>query len=464
MPAASRTRFHFARRPPRTCAAARVGRILLCAALVAGLAAVEGAAQSQESPLTLSQAVALAEREDPGLAAAQARARAAERRAVAAGRFWLPEVGFDLGWESTDVPARVFAQKLNRREFTAEDFLLDNLNHPEADANLESSLGLRLPVDLFGQAKARAAGSRAAAEVERARTTGAGAELRFAVTQVFFQILATDRFVAAAEASLRLAQGLERDAQARRDFGAALAADLLRTRTRRRDREVELERRRSRSELLRSRLRALIAWPPERPVSLQAPEAASPEPKGLLRWQEDALAHHPRMLEAAAAARAAEANLLGHRRSAFPSLETHASYQDDRSKLSDGGQGGSVGLSLRWSLFDSGRKARTEAAREDYEGARAAQREAETATRLEVEQRWRELGVARLELQAASEAESEAQEVFRVSRERWKAGQGTLTDLLDAENALASALEGVARSETSVAVGDAALRQAAGSL
>lgn len=426
---------------------------------------VSSAAAAQEPPpLTLAEAISLAERADPGLAAASEAARAASERARAAGRFWLPSVGLEAAWGRTDVPARVFAQKLNRRELSSEDLALGSLNRPGSDSNLETSLGARLPLDVSGTLRAAASRARAAAEAEGERARGARGDLRLAVTEVFHGVAAADREVEASEKSLEAARGLEREAQARRELGAALASDLLRARSRRRRREVEVARARSDSELLRSRLRSLLGWPSDRPLRLTASPAEDPEEPGdtLEEWTREALSGSPELAVARANALAAREALRVERLSALPSLEAAGSYQDDRAGFSRGAQSGSVALQLRWSLWDPARRFRTASAGAERAAADAAARAAEIATRLAVEARWRELRLARLAADAARADHADAGEVFRVARERWLAGKASMTDALDAESELARASAAEARAEAGVAAARAALERVAG--
>src|SRR5512141_1470029 len=95
------------------------------AALAAALGISAGAAGA---PLSLPDAIAAARAASPQVAAARARARSAEEQARAASFFWAPDLSLDSVWDRTEVPARAFAQKLDRGEFTGEDFALERLN------------------------------------------------------------------------------------------------------------------------------------------------------------------------------------------------------------------------------------------------------------------------------------------------------------------------------------------------
>lgn len=433
------------------------------AALPPGLA---GASPSEQDAvaLTLELALELAEKTDPGLAAAAESAIAASERARAAGRYWLPSLGLESVWTRTDVPARVFSQKLNRGELRAGDLALGNLNAPGADTHLETTLGLRIPLDLSGTRRAGAARSRAEADAvaERARSTRG--DLRLAVASGFHAAAAADRELAAAESSLGAARGLEEEARARYELGAALASDWLKARSRRRQREVEREKARSEGDFRRTRLRSLIGWQSDRSLRLEQPQAPPREEHALEGWIRSGLSSSPEVAAARATARAAGEALRAERLAALPALEAAGAAQDDRARFSGGARSASFLLQMRWSVFDPARRFRTAAAGADRASAQAARTAAEQAVRLAVEARWRDLRLAWLSADAAREDRTDGAEVFRVARERWLAGKAPLGDALDAESELAAASAAEARAGAAVAAAFAALERAAGAI
>jgi outer membrane protein TolC len=447
-----------------------VRAVVLALAAAAALAALPpGLARASPSEqeavaLTLELALELAEKTDPGLAAAAESALAASERARAAERYWLPSLTFDAVWARTDVPARVFSQKLNRGELRAGDLALGNLNAPDADSHLESTLGLRVSLDLSGTLRAGAARSRAEADAVAERARSARGDLRLAVASAFHAVAAAERELAAAESALGAARGLEEEARARHELGAALASDWLKARSRRRQREVERARAASEADFRRTRLRSLIGWDPDRPLRVEEPPLPPRAEQALEAWIRRGLSSSPEIAAAGAAARAAGEALRAERRAVLPSLEAAGGAQDDRAGFSGGARSASLLLQMRWSVFDPARRFRTAAAGADRASAQAARAAAEQAVRLAVEARWRDLRLAWLSADAAREDRTDGAEVFRVARERWLAGKGPLGDALDAEGELAAASAAEARAGAAVAEALAALERAAGAI
>jgi len=434
--------------------------LLLAAALVGG----DVAPVQPGAGLSLAAAVATARDTSPALSAARHRAAAAAEQARAASRLWIPALTLDSSWDRTDVPARAFAQKLNRGAFTSNDFALGRLNDPGFDANLETTVGLGLAVDVFGsrRAQARSEAARARAQVARARAVEADVALE--TTRVYLALLSTARAVAAAEKSLRAAFAMEETVSAQRDAGSALDADVLRVRSRRRQREVGLARERSEEALETSRLRLLLGWTPDRAISLSSPAGPEIPALSLEQWTSRALAASPELEAADAAAEGPREDSRRERRASWPAIDAGAAYQDDRSSLSNGRGAATFQVRLHWDVWDAGRRPRLAASNAAADAAAADRRAVEDAVRLAVESSWRDLEVARMEAEAASAGRREADEVYRVVGQRWQAGKAALVDVLDAESAQSSAAADEARIAARVGIAAATLQRAAGGI
>ena len=107
--------------------------------------------RTQDVPLTLAEALALAEKANPELQAAAARVEAQLARTESVSRMRWPRLGLTMAWSRMDLPAGVFANKLNSGEFAASDFELTSLNDPSALNHLGTNLSLEMPIDVFGK-------------------------------------------------------------------------------------------------------------------------------------------------------------------------------------------------------------------------------------------------------------------------------------------------------------------------
>ena len=98
---------------------------------------VPAAAQPE---LTLTDAIARARAQDADArSSAAAEREAAQRMAQARAGFW-PKVDVAESWQRGNQPVFVFSSLLARRQFTAADFALGALNHPDALDNYRTAV------------------------------------------------------------------------------------------------------------------------------------------------------------------------------------------------------------------------------------------------------------------------------------------------------------------------------------
>jgi outer membrane protein TolC len=449
---------HFLNRPPRTPV-----RVVLAAFALLAPGGLPAAAATEPVALTLAEALALAEQQNPDLAAVRARAAAAGEGAAAVRREVWPRLGLAAGWSATDVPSAVFAHKLDAGEFTADDFALDRLNDPSAVSHLGTALAVEAPVDAFGKVRTAVESAAARARSAGAQVDEAVLDLRLQVEQAYRRAVLARQAVEVTGRALAGTRARESDVEARVAGGAALQADLLRARARRREREADLAERRGEAEAALAALARALGAPSGAALDpVEAPSAAPPLAGDLDLWMERALAARPALAAAAEAAEAARQTSRGEEKSRLPDLALWGRLQDDRVDLSGGRQSGSVGLSLRWSAFDPARGHRQAAAAAELDAAAAEARAAADQVRLEVAAAWHRARAARERLAAAAGGAEEGREALRVVRLRRLAGSATLTDELETEAAALAAELQELRAATDAALADAALARAAG--
>jgi outer membrane protein len=434
--------------------------------LGAALFALAGVACGEERPVTLAEAIALAEAGNPELQAAAARAEAQSERAEGARRLRWPRLVFASGWTRTDNPSYVFANKLTAGEFTQADFAIDQLNAPASISHLQTSLGVEAPLDLFGRIGAQADGQGGQARASEAGRREVLQELRLRVTEAYRRAELSRRAAFVTERALLGARAREADVEARVTEGAALRADLLRVRARRRQREAEQAERRGDVAVATANLARLLGVPAGTTLVPSEAPPAPPPPLGgdESTWVERALAARPLLEVARAREEAAEAVQRGEGKAWLPDLGVYASVQDDRNQVDSGGQSYLVGAFVRMAPFDPARGRRRAAAEAEARAAAQDVRAAADQLRLEVETAWRRAQAARERFAAAAGGAEEGREALRVVKERHQAGLATLTDELETEaQSLAAELEEI-RAAAEVALADAALRRAGGEI
>jgi outer membrane protein TolC len=434
-------------------------------AAVLGALVTSGAAPTQAAepePLPLPDALVMAQERNPEYLILRARAEAQDLRRAATARTTWPRLSFVSDVSSTNVPARVFAEKLNRGAFTAEDFALPRLNDPDAIGHLGTVLALELPVDLAGTTRARVRGEEAGTRALTAELLEARQDLRLRVTEAYARATLAEAALVATRHALESARSREETLEARVSEGAALRAELLRARTRRRQREADVARGRGDEQAsLVALARVLgtdgVQYRPAAPVA-----AVTDDGMTLDSWRTRAQTTRARIAVAMERGTAAEWVRRSEERARLPTLAGYAAGFDDRwsgeSRLSY-----TVGATVRWT-FDPSQGRRIAAAKADERAAGFERRAAAADVVTEVETAWVRRSAAAEALQAASGGAEEGREALRVVRERRAAGLATLTDELETEAAsLAAELEEL-RARTELALADATLHRAAGAL
>ncbi len=433
-------------------------------AMALGLLALAGAARGQEVPLTLADALAAADRQNPELLAARERVLAQEARAEGAHRSRRPRLSLYSGWSLTDDPTAVFANKLSAGEFTQEDFAVDRLNDPGSIAHLATGVSLEAPLDIFGKIGDAAKGQASAGRAATAGAREATLEVRLRVIETYRRAALSQGAVEATERALAGARAREADVAARVEEGASLRAELLRARARRRQREAELADARGEAAVAAAGLSRLLGAAPGtifRPVD--SPPAAQPLIGDEEAWIARGLRERPAIQGAAERVEAHRRTARLEGRGLLPDLLAYGRLQDDRNSFSGGGQSYAVGLGVRWTPMDPSRGRREAAAQAELRAAEQDSRAAADQVRLETASAYRRAQAARARWAAAAGGAEDGREALRVLRERRQAGLATLTDELETEAASLAAELQELQAAAATAIADAALDRAVGS-
>jgi len=272
--------------------------------------------------------------------------------------------------------------------------------------------------------------------------------------QAYFQYVGTRAMLAAETASLEEATANLDAAEGRHREGVATIADVLQAKTARSQAQLVVDGLRGRIQTTRGALAAAMGLPANTPYDVAAPPADLPLVETATAVEAFiALAQARRPDLAAARARAAqsEAHLRSVRAGRYPAFTVTGSAGRtyyDRADLF--GNSYSIGLGVRVPLFDGfQRHYDTLQARADAEASRAAQEGVEQAVILQVWSSYYALKTAEQQVRTSEDLLRSAGESHEVALGRYRAGVGSILDLLAAQSALetARALQVQARSE-----------------
>lgn len=262
------------------------------------------------------------------------------------------------------------------------------------------------------------------------------------VHQSFYSLVAANENRLVAEKNLARTEDHLRLTQRRHEAGAVPIADVYRARVEVADSRLELVRAGNLVRLASGDLNTAMGLPVELSLEIDARSAKIDSPDTIVLDQAfDQAVHMRPELKSALQGIAAGRHRVDEARSAFgPTFEASANYgwRDDEFLPED--EDWLVGLTVELPLF-TGFSSEHKLAR-----TRAELRQTEAETLRLVQQVRREVWTAHSKLtesfeaiQAAGVLVNDAEESMRTTRTRYEAGAGTITDLLDAQTALAQA-------------------------
>ncbi len=383
------------------------------------------------APLSVEEAVRAAWSGHEGLRASAAGAAAARADAERASWARLPTVSLSARAVRTDEPMMVFGTKLDQGRITQADFDPAKLNHPSAIGALGAGVTVQVPLYLGGRLSAGARSADAMARAEEASHARRRDELAAGVVEVYFATQVADQGLRYADELVVQAIETERFVRERAAQGLALEADVARASAFRAQAQAERAGAAQRLGSARSGL-ALLAGPAAAEAELTSPIASldRPEQGEAPRERADLAAARLQQDAAREGVTAARGNLL-------PALFAQASAETLRTpNLAEGQAWTSVGLLLRWDLsLADGRALAAARARAEAAGNALAWKTREAAR--ETDEARRAIEASDLRVRAAEEAVQAAAQARALRESRHRQGLLPLTDVLDAQAALA---------------------------
>jgi ABC-2 type transport system ATP-binding protein len=406
------------------------------AMLVAVLPAGATSPSDPEGPvvrLTLAEAVALARQQSPRIAQLRALESAADAGVAAARAQRNPAVELTAGYTRySDVPEFSLPAPIGRTIF------------PNIPDNWRTRLGLTAPLYTGRRIESGIdAASRERDATAKDVETGVG-DLVLETTSAYWS-LKTARESARVLGDARAAfEAHLADARNREKFGTAARNEVLAVEVERDRAELSSLEADNGAEVANANLERLLGLPPGSRIEAADLLGAGEAPTGdLEEMVRAALEARPERAALEARLAAAESRVAAQRSSRYPQVGAAAAYDyaNPNSRVLPPEEAWkatwSVGVALSLSVFDGGRASAAVAqAAAQADALRRQLLDFDRRLRLDVTARLLDVKTARGTVEVASRALASAAENRRVSADRYAAGVGLSSDLLDAETAL----------------------------
>ena len=287
-----------------------------------GLAAPAAA----QIPLTLTEAIARARAQNPDAGGAAASEREAAQRVTQARAGYLPKVDVAESWQRGNQPVFVFSSLLAQRQFTAADFALGALNHPDALDNFRSAVMVEQAL-FDGGTGANVAAAGIGHQIATARRTMVAHDLAAGVTDAYGRVLVAAAASQSAAAAAETARADRELAGNRRDAGLVTDADVLQLDvyvSRTREQQIRAA---SDERIARAQLNQLMGEPLGEAFALDAPRGGCSDATDSASLEAEALKNRPEVHLAVLQEQLAGATQTAARAALLPHVAAQAGWE-----------------------------------------------------------------------------------------------------------------------------------------
>ncbi len=430
--------------------------VSLVASLLAAYKARDAAAQANAGApqmVTLSEAIARAQKSEPAFAAtrAEAGALALDRSIARAGL--LPSVLYHNQYIYTQPGSTGSTITSSGAQVPPVVFIANNAVHEYvSQASINETVGLRQFADVQ---LASANAARAAAELEIARRG-----LVAAVVGLYFGLAASEHKVHVAERAASESSSFT-DLTAKREAAREVAhADVVKAQLLQQQRQRDLADARLAADKARLELGVLLFPDPRTPYVTEP--SAPPALASRADVEASAAAHNAELKSALAALRAGDAAVLGARAAYLPDVGLNFSYGIDAAQFAVNGPGGFNNLGYSavatvdipvWDWLATEHRVKQSVIRRD--AARVALTAAQRRVIAALDETYAEAAEAQRQAASLELSVQTAAESLRLTKLRYAAGEATALEVVDSQTALTGAEnareDGVVRYETGLA-------------
>ncbi len=415
--------------------------------------------------LDLESAVEAALSANPKTKLSQSETRIADARIAEAKTGKAPVVKFGQSFTRSNNPVFVFGSLLEQGRFTEANFALNSLNHPDGLNNFRTSVDARVSLFDRRQTFSNVKLARIGKEQTDLRSESVRQQLRFDVVRNFYGVILAKSMVgiyreavASAEANLKKTNDMvEVGMTTKADY---LSADVELANTLQQKLEAE-----SGFESANAELNLTLGDKPELKRELQGDLRETYFPiedrEELIRI---AIETRPDYRQAELEIENGRVRSKSIKDQKLPEISAFGNFGYSSPYITNGSSDYTVGLSLSYTLFDPGRKARLEQSVEAESAAGFQKEILADRIRLEVIKAYQKYKTARAKIQVSIKSIARSEEALRITQDRYKFALASFDEVLRAEAALVRSKHDLLTSRFEYYVSYAAILLATGRL
>lgn len=388
----------------------------------------------------LKDAVEKALTNNPQTRVSESRLRIAELKIREAKTGKKPLVQFSQSVIRSNNPVFVFGSLLEQGRFGTSNFAIDSLNNPNGLTNLRSLVSGSMPLFDQYQTKARIEIATTAMSQAELQAEAVRQQLRFDVVRNFYGVVLGKQMLMVSQEAVRSAEVNRKKTKDMSDVGMTTDADFLAA-------EVELanvvqQKLEAESQLTvtTAALNLLLGEKPEfqREVIGDLQEKYFPidDQEASIRI---ALANRPDYLSSELSVKNSKRQTRAVKDLKLPKVDAFGNVGYSSPYIANGSTDYTVGISLTYTLFDAGRKARNEQAAEAETLAESEKSVLANQISFGVVRAFQDHKTAKSKIQVSIKSITQAEESLRIVQDRYKFGLTSFNEVIRSESALVRA-------------------------
>jgi len=390
----------------------------------------------EEKILTLTRAVDLALQKNPLLKSADYSVEVAKAQVGSARSGLLPRIDFIEGFSRTNNPMMAVGSKLNQEIFSAQDYELNELNHPSPISNFNTQLIFTQPI--FDQGKTwvgikQAKIGKQATEQMRERIKQ---EIIFGVIEAYFQAFRAKEELKLASESEKMASAHVQLAEDLFRTGQVVKSDLLSAQVRLSEVKEMVIQAENNLKIAKAMLNKVMGMSQEEDFEIEG--EFSPEEKKfeLNRLIEESRKKRPDFLAMDSQVKNGIEGVRMAKTNFFPSFQFIGQYDlNDRNEIwGEEGESWTIAGVFRFNIFDGFNSSyKLKEARERLNQLNSQKEELSERIEVEVRQAFHQLEEARERVKVTGQAIAQAEESLRIIKDRYQVGLARMIEVLDSE-------------------------------